>query len=385
MQSLHGRTSISGTEERFIARITRNPYRPAPFRPIEALLVLDESNYEPGFRAYFTITSGNGVGGSSEQPGVIPLPESLRYLTDGDIVSVRPTTGEIRVLYRKNSRFNSLLVTDSCNNKCVMCSQPPIDGQDHVLLNETLEAIPLMDVNTPELVITGGEPTLLKDRLFELICSCNSFLPRTSLLLLSNGRFFAYLRFCQELARLKHPDLTVAVPLYSDVAHEHDYIVQARGAFDQTLTGLMNLARCSQRIELRIVVHKHNFQRLPSLAEFITRNLPFVSHVALMGMEPVGYAKANLESLWVDPVDYGLQLTRAVRTLQRHRICASIYNHQLCTLDKSLWAVARQSISDWKNLFLDECTGCDIRSQCGGFFASSAQWHSRAIAKVHSL
>jgi len=303
-------------------------------------------------------------------------------VTDGDIVSVRPTTGEVRVLYRRKSRFNSLLVTESCNNRCVMCSQPPEDGEVDALFNEVLDAIPLMDTATPELVITGGEPTLLKDALFELVRSCESYLPRTSLLLLTNGRLFAYLAYAQELANLKHHNLTVAIPLYSDIAHEHEYIVQAKGSFDQTIWGLMNLGRSLQRIELRIVIHKLNLQRLPSIANFTARNLPFVAHVALMGMEPVGFAKANLKELWVDPVDYGPQLTAAVQLLQQNHICTSIYNHQLCTLDRSLWNVSRQSISDWKNLFVEECNSCSVRRQCGGFFATSAQKHSRGTRDI---
>lgn len=382
MQSLHGRVTISGNQERFVARITRNPNRPAPFRSVEGLLLTNGLNAEPGFRVYFALGTTQDPIAKFDYGSVITLPDSLAYLTDGDIVSVRPASSEIRVLYRRNSRFNSLLVTGACNNMCVMCSQPPVGAQNSDLLHEILDAIPLMDISTPELVITGGEPTLLKDELFELIRSCGSFLPHTSLLLLTNGRFFAYLTYTQELASLRNTNLTVAIPLYSDIAHEHEYIVQAKGSFDQTILGLMNLGRCSQRIELRVVIHRLNFHRLPSLADFITRNLPFVAHVALMGMEPVGFAKANLENLWIDPVDYSSQLTEAVRTLQRHHISTSLYNHQLCTIDRSLWPVARQSISDWKNLFVEVCDECDVRHQCGGFFASSATRHSRAINKI---
>lgn len=382
MHSLHGKVTVSGAQDPFVTRITRNPNRPAPFRSFEGLLLTNGTNAEPGYRAYFALSGAERASARHDFGPLIVLPDLLAYVTDGDIVSVRPGSSELRVLYRRDSRFNSLLVTGACNNLCIMCSQPPVAGHGNSLLREILDAVPLMDISTPELVITGGEPTLLKDGLFDLIRSCRSFLAQTSLLLLSNGRLFAYLTYTQELANLKHPNLTVAVPLYSDIAHEHEFIVQAKGSFDQTILGLMNLARYSQQIELRVVIHKLNFQRLPSLAEFIARNLTFVSHVALMGMEPVGLAKANLDDLWVDPVDYGSQLSGAVQILQRNHICTSIYNHQLCTIDKSLWPVARQSISDWKNVFVEECNGCDVRNQCGGFFASGARQYSRAIRKV---
>jgi His-Xaa-Ser system radical SAM maturase HxsC len=144
----------------------------------------------------------------------------------------------------------------------------------------------------------------------------------------------------------------------------------------------MNLGRCGQRIELRVVIHRLNYERLPDLAEFITRNFPFVAHVALMGMEPTGYAKANLDQLWVDPSVYGSLLHEAVRQLDRHHLCVSIYNHQLCTLQPELWRYARQSISDWKDVFLDECGKCSVRGQCCGFFASAVDHHSSAVRAI---
>jgi hypothetical protein len=37
---------------------------------------------------------------------------------------------------------------------------------------------------------------------------------------------------------------------------------------------------------------------------WIARNLPFVDHVALMGLENTGFAIANEALLWIDPMDY---------------------------------------------------------------------------------
>src|SRR5882724_2867360 len=45
----------------------------------------------------------------------------------------------------------------------------------------------------------------------------------------------------------------------------------------------------------------------------------------------------------------------------------SVYNHQLCTLDKRVWPLAVRSISDWKNEYLPECTRCEEHKRCGGF------------------
>ena len=317
-------------------------------------------------------------------PTIWPIPESLHHLSDGDIIRISPRSGELWVMYRRKSVFNSMLLTERCNSYCIMCSQPPKPGDDSYLVRAYLEAIPLMSVDTCELGITGGEPTLLGEGLLEIIRTCKQSLPNTALHMLSNGRMFNYLTLCQEMAAIEHPDLMVGIPLYSDIPHRHDFVVQAEGAFDQTIRGIMNLARCGIAVEIRMVLHRETVDRLPQFARFIARNLPFVDHVALMGLEMMGFVRMNLDGLWIDPVDYQAQLRDAVAHLQQHGLNVSIYNHQLCVLDRELWPVARKSISDWKNEYLDECQGCLVRDQFGGFFASSSVRRSDHIRRLTS-
>jgi hypothetical protein len=122
--------------------------------------------------------------------------------------------------------------------------------------------------------------------------------------------------------------------------------------------------------------------RLVRLAEFITRNLPFAAHVAVMGLEPFGLFHQNRDELWVDPVDYQPQLAEAAAIIGAAGIPLSIYNHQLCVLDRHLWPFARKSISDWKNIYLDQCGECTVRGKCGGFFQSAKRLHSAHIAAI---
>jgi His-Xaa-Ser system radical SAM maturase HxsC len=162
----------------------------------------------------------------------------------------------------------------------------------------------------------------------------------------------------------------------------HDYIVQARGAFDQTIVGLHQLARWRVPVELRIVLHKLSIPRLRHLVEFISRNLPFAVHVAFMGLEPTGYTPYNREKLWIDPFEYRDVLADAVDYLSIRGMRVSVYNLQRCVLPRSLWRYARQSISDWKNIYLPECDGCVERAACAGFFQSAQKLHS---GHIHAL
>ena len=312
----------------------------------------------------------------------VHLPPELDYLGDGDVIRINPTANQVVVLYRRKSQHNAILVTEQCNSFCVMCSQPPRLQDDSYLINELLEAIPLMDPSTGVLGITGGEPTLRFKGFLRILSSIKTYLPQTEVHTLSNGRLFAYVRYAQDVANIGVTGLQFGVPLYSDLSHTHDQVVQADGAFDQTIRGILNLARVGVSVEIRVVLHRFTIDRLPDLARFITRNLPFVDHVALMGLEPMGFGKSNLDDLWVDPIDYQSVLLEAVDLLENSGLCVSIYNHQLCTLNRSLWPFAVQSVSDWKRYYPQSCNSCTVREQCGGFFASSVRRMSRAISPI---
>jgi len=178
---------------------------------------------------------------------------------------------------------------------------------------------------------------------------------------------------------IKHHDLMFGIPVYSDLSHIHDYVVQADGAFDETIRGILNLKRHGLKVEIRVVVHKQTYERLPDLAGFLARNHTFVDQIVFMGLEMTGFTRANLDDLWIDPLDYQPQLAEAVALTAANRIPVSVYNHQLCVTDRSLWPYARRSISDWKNEYMPECDGCALRTECGGFFSSAKLRYSAHI------
>ena len=173
--------------------------------------------------------------------------------------------------------------------------------------------------------------------------------------------------------------LMLGIPLYSDFYQTHDYIVQAKNAFNQTMQGLYNLASNHQRIEIRIVLHKQSIPRLTKLAKYIYKNLPFVEHIAFMGLEYQGYTPYNIDKLWIDPTEYMSELSEAVEFLSSRRMNVSIYNSQLCLMPRSLWKFTKKSISDWKNIYLEQCSGCKMLNDCCGLFASSNKMHSKNI------
>ena len=353
-------------------------------RQVELLKVLDadEAAASSLSASDILIVTDDPAGPVLARRGASPISVSalrdIRVVQPGDVVRLRPGSGQVSVVFRRGVASNVLFATERCNSRCVMCSQPPRDVDDAWRVGELLRLIELVDVDTPQLTISGGEPTLLGDGLANVLQALRDRLPATSVQVLTNGRILADRALAQRLARLHPKSVTWAVPLYADVAAIHDDVVAAEGAFDQTLQGLYELGCLGARIEVRVVLHALTIPRLEALASFIYRRLPFVAHVALMGLEPMGFARGNRERLWIDPADYQAELAGAAFHLALRGLPVSIYNLPLCVLDRSLWPLARQSISGWKNDFPADCTGCAVQDHCAGFFASAGPtWRSR--------
>src|SRR5262249_6242795 len=107
-------------------------------------------------------------------------------------------------------------------------------------LREIRDAIPLVDKQTRSLGFTGGEPLLNWRGFMAILRDCRDELPRTAVHVLSNGRAFASTEVVADWTGVQHPSLTVGIPIYSAVDQVHDYVVQANGAFDETVLGILN-------------------------------------------------------------------------------------------------------------------------------------------------
>lgn len=362
-------------EEDVVGRIT---FRKKIFnRSKEIWVSKDASSPILGYAA--TITTNENIVSNGKPYCVV---NSIEGFNEGDVVVINKR-GEIVFVYEIESSHNAIMATERCNHRCIMCPQPPIlQEKDKTPFN--LKLISLFDKSTQEIGITGGEPTLIGDNLFVLINHIKKELPKTAISILSNGVKFADKEYAMKLAKCRHHDLQIDIPLFSDIAEEHNRIVGAK-TFYKTVQGLYNLALFHQRIGLRIVVHKQTYRRLPQLADYIYHNFPFVAQVAFMQMETTGLAKENLDKLWIDPYDYNMELREAVLLLADRGMQPYIYNAQLCVLPDEIRRYARQSISDWKEIYISECDGCVLRGQCAGFFESNRNAYSSHIKKVENI
>lgn len=291
-------------------------------------------------------------------------------LNENDIVAIYPN-GEIILLYRQGWKDVTLFFTNQCNSRCIICPQTSNIEDKGNFLEFNKQLLDILPCEIEHIGITGGEPTVFKEDLIEIIKYIHEIYPNISISLLTNGRALKDKEFVVKLKAIGHKRMLFCIPLYAANHEQHDLIVGSKGAFIETIEGIYNLYKAQLLIEIRIVVFKYNFLWLNDFSSFLYRNFPFVRHVAFMGMEYTGNAANKLEDFWIDSYDYKKQLHAGVWFLHQRNMNVSIYNIPLCLLEKKSRIFARDSISSWKKMNLPICDNCSIKKQCSGFFETS--------------
>lgn len=298
----------------------------------------------------------------------VPAGEAI----EGDVLLCVPGRNIVQRLFRRSSRHNTLLLTERCDQLCVMCSQPPRNSKDSWLFPHFEKAMHLVDANAV-IGISGGEPTLYKDELLGMIERVSERRPDVAYHILSNGQHFGV----DDRSRLSglhgRVDITWGIPLYSHKQAAHDKIVGKEGAYHRVMENLILLASTKAKIELRTVITALNIFDLPHLATFIANHLPFIADWAIMGMEPIGYARANRETLFFDHSAFPQPLVNAAEISTLRHLPCHFYNIPRCTVPTTVRSHCVDSISDWKKKFLPVCETCTERASCSGFF----EWYNQ--------
>ena len=134
---------------------------------------------------------------------------------DGDVLLVDPQAGRAERIFRSGSRHNTLLVTERCDQLCVMCSQPP--KKTHVDRFAHFETACRICEENSLIGISGGEPTLYKQELFNLVERTSAQRPDVGFHILSNGQHFSE----DDIDRLRSSafrNVIWGIPIYSETA-----------------------------------------------------------------------------------------------------------------------------------------------------------------------
>lgn len=286
----------------------------------------------------------------------------------GDVVLIYPNEGRAERLIRAHSQHNTLLVTEQCDQLCIMCSQPP--KKTHIDRFDLLEKACLLAPGGMTIGISGGEPTLHMDRLLDMLEAVLAKRGDLTFHVLSNGQHFER-KHALRLRNPAHRRVTWGIPLYSSNPATHDAIVAKPGAFERLIHSLEHLIVAGTRIELRTVLTSENLAGLDNLARFIASNLPHIEQWSIMGLENIGFARTRFGELRVVlPRDFQ-PIAQALDRTALHGIPAKLFNIPLCHIPEAYRGLAVASISDWKQRFATACTNCSAKPDCAGFF----EWH----------
>ena len=312
------------------------------------------------------------------------LSEALSFILSEEELSFLTSLGEGACIeINSNKRIvssfgifsdNTLYITDKCNSNCIMCPMAePVRRDGHtvpfVIQDELIRYMPC---RMEHITITGGEPFIIKEKLFDILRQLKEGNKAQSYLLLSNGRVFSNHEYCRRFAEVVPEDFLVGIPLHAPTADVHDSISQAKGSFVQTTAGIKNLLATKMvSVEIRIVVSKLNATYLPALARYIVENYPTIDSVKIMGMEMLGNALVNSDKVWIPYEEAFENMQSAIDILVENAINVAIYNFPLCFVTRPYWNICANSITEHKIKYANACSNCKEKNACGGMFTGT--------------
>lgn len=158
-----------------------------------------------------------------------------------------------------------LALTYRCNNDCPHCYNARLRSYPELSTSDWKRIIDkLWDLNIPHLIFTGGEPTL-RDDLVELIAYAEEKGQITGLN--TNARRLSDPAYSKQLvdAGLDHVQITVE----SHDPDIHDEMVNLKGAWKQTITGLKNALTSSLFVMTNTTMLKNNQHSMSETLDFL--------------------------------------------------------------------------------------------------------------------
>ncbi len=199
----------------------------------------------------------------------------------------------------------------ACNNRCRFCVQGrKRERYGRRSFEELAAFLAEGRKRNTGVVFTGGEPALHPD-LVRLAARARE-LGYTSIQVQSNGRMFAYARFCRELVAAGVTEFSPA--LHGHRADCHDYLTTVAGSFEQTVQGIRNLKALGQRVITNSVITRSNYRHLANLARLLVElgvdqfQLAFVHPVGSAGPEANFAAIVPRFQLIAEHVHAGLEI-----------------------------------------------------------------------------
>lgn len=281
-----------------------------------------------------------------------------------------------------------LRLTMACNERCPFCNVPaerysPLTPPAEEI-SEQLEAF--VQTGQQTLTISGGEPTLLRARLVELVAAARA--RGVPFVELQTNAVLIDAAYAAELAAA---GLTSAfVSLLSHRAAWHDELAGLPDAFEPCLRGIGALLDVGVRVTLNPVIAALTQGSVADYVAFVARRLPRVRTISLSAVQPHGRAADDLDLL----PDYAAlgPAVRAARAAAGERGIELLNPYcglPLCVgwedgAERSVEAIEAAD-GGWRDTpgltnagdkgHGEPCAPCLLRTRCGG--AWHAYWRHR--------
>jgi sulfatase maturation enzyme AslB (radical SAM superfamily) len=151
-------------------------------------------------------------------------------------------------------KYKKIFLGNSCNNRCLHCSYRQKDPSS-TDINTILHS--LNQKKEENVLFYGGEPALRND-LFQIINAAKENGYRR-IKLLTNGRAFSDINFLYQT--INAGCYLFEIKLWGSNPSLHDYLTQSPNSFEETISGLENLANLpyDKFVCVRIPVCKENY------------------------------------------------------------------------------------------------------------------------------
>ncbi len=292
---------------------------------------------------------------------------------------------------KENKRGESPILiirwSETCNNKCVMCSLNGGDKKEEsVAFENILEQLREGRENRHTNVeFTGGEPTF-RPRLDEAMAYAKK-IGYTQIGISTNGRMLGDRVFSENLVKNGMTDATIA--LHGPNAETHEKITNSPGSFAEISAGLENLKELNVHVSIDSVLCRLNVDVFEKIGDFLLEK--GIDNWSISDLVPDGRGRDDYKKLAVDPEDLEGFGKRILPVLTKFSY-AGIFNFSRCIFPAELpprivFFEIKKKMENWdmqgkagryskektayKDFYKKPFSGCDrcgYRDDCGGFW-----------------
>ena len=284
-----------------------------------------------------------------------------------------------------------------CNNNCLVCAVDSLTKQDKNVSSKELFIFleRFSGRKDIDFEFSGGEPTLREDLIdiFERVRRNNS---KSSCILLSNGRKFSDINFTSQFS--KNIPESIIIAIHGDSPKLHDMQTQVTGSFNETIQGIKNLFEFGFNVDLKIIVTKINYLRLPEIVRFIAHTFPELKHMSINGLDMQGAAEINKDLVFVSMSKQKQYIQKAIDAALEFNIVIRTYSFPFCIFDepyRKFVGIQPPDVVTCKSPFIEKenllanfgpiksCNSCNYVSICGGTWHS--YYESYGVKELHPI